>query len=186
MKESTGHDIAAALGPLLRRSTRASLYAHLTDGLGEALDELTYPVLSGLARTGPCSAADLGREIDLDRTTVTRRADRLERAGLLRRAPDPADRRATLLTLTADGHAAVTATRRRLATAIDDALTTWPPAEARTFARLLRRFTDRGPFADQDPFTDRGPTTRRGPSAPGENRPVPPRSGSPQGRTGVG
>ncbi|MEU9045976.1 MULTISPECIES: MarR family transcriptional regulator [unclassified Kitasatospora] len=147
MKHETGHDIADALGLLLRRSTRARLYTRLTEGLGEAVDDLTYPVLSGLARTGPYSAADLGREIGLDRTTVTRRADRLEQAGLLQRRPDPADGRATLLALTDDGHAVIAATRQRLAAGIEDSLATWPQADARDFARLLRRFVDEGPFA---------------------------------------
>ncbi|MFC9327083.1 MarR family winged helix-turn-helix transcriptional regulator [Kitasatospora sp. NPDC057015] len=147
MTDSTGQDIGHALGLLLRRSTRAHLYARLTEGLGEAVDDLTYPVLSGLARTGPYSAADLGREIGLDRTTVTRRADRLQRAGLLERRPDPADGRATLLALTDDGHAVVAATRQRLADAVDDSLASWPQADARTFARLLRRFVEQGPFA---------------------------------------
>ncbi|WP_190213152.1 MarR family winged helix-turn-helix transcriptional regulator [Kitasatospora indigofera] len=148
MTDSTGQDIAQALGLLLRRSTRARLYVRLTEGLGEAVDDLTYPVLSGLARAGPRSAADLGREIGLDRTTVTRRADRLEQAGLLERRPDPADGRATLLALTDDGHAVVAATRRRLTDAVDASLAGWPPADARNFARLLRRFVDEGPFAD--------------------------------------
>ncbi|WP_405008848.1 MarR family transcriptional regulator [Kitasatospora purpeofusca] len=119
--------------------------------VGEGVDDLTYPVLSGLARTGPLSAADLGREIGLDRTTVTRRADRLERTGLLERRPDPADGRATLLALTDDGHATVAVTRRRLAADIETSLAGWPPAGARTFARLLRRFLDEGPFGpDRD------------------------------------
>ncbi|MEV4557728.1 MarR family transcriptional regulator [Kitasatospora sp. NPDC049285] len=151
MKNSTGHDIADALGLLLRRSTRDRLYTHLTEGLGEAVDELTYPVLSGLARTGPCNAADLGREVDLDRTTVTRRADRLEQAGLLSREPDPADGRSTLLCLTDDGRTVIAATRRRLAAAIEDSLASWPAPEAQDFARHLRRFVDHGPFAaDRD------------------------------------
>ncbi|MGK4581871.1 MarR family winged helix-turn-helix transcriptional regulator [Kitasatospora sp. HPMI-4] len=147
MTNTTGYEIADSLGLLLRRTTRARLYAHLTEGLGEAVDELTYPVLSGLARTGACSAADLGREVGLDRSTVTRRADRLERAGLLRREPDPADGRATLLALTSEGHDLVAVTRRRLAARIEDSLTSWPQADARTFAHWLRRFVDEGPFA---------------------------------------
>ncbi|MFD7451122.1 MarR family winged helix-turn-helix transcriptional regulator [Kitasatospora sp. NPDC059827] len=146
MTNPTGHEIAEALGLLLRRSTRTGLHAQLTDGLGEAVDELTYPVLSGLARTGPCSAADLGREIGLDRTTVTRRADRLEEAGLLRREADPGDRRATLLVLTDRGQDAVRATRQRLAARIEDSLASWPADDARAFARLLRTFVDEGPF----------------------------------------
>jgi DNA-binding MarR family transcriptional regulator len=149
VSNTTGYDIADALGLLLRRSTRARLYAHLTEGLGEAVDELTYPVLSGLARTGPLSAADLGREVGLDRTTVTRRADRLESAGLVQRQQDPADGRATLLTLTRQGHDTVAATRHRLATTLEDSLASWPEADTRTFARWLRRFVDEGPFAPQ-------------------------------------
>jgi DNA-binding MarR family transcriptional regulator len=147
VKNSTGHDIADALGLLLRRSTRARLYTQLTEGLGEAVDDLTYPVLSGLARTGACSAADLGREIGLDRTTVTRRADRLEQAGLLQRQPDPADGRATLLALTEQGHNIVSVTRARLAAGIESSLATWPQADAQAFARQLRRFVNEGPFA---------------------------------------
>ncbi|MEU9128874.1 MarR family transcriptional regulator [Kitasatospora sp. NPDC048540] len=146
MTTTTGQDIADALGLLLRRSTRARLYAHLTEGLGEAVDELTYPILSGLARTGPCSAADLGREVGLDRTTVTRRADRLERAALLQRQPDPADGRATLLALTPEGLTTISATRQRLAASIEESLASWPQDEARTFALHLRRFVEQGPF----------------------------------------
>ncbi len=147
--ETTGQDIAEALGLLLRRSTRARLYTGLTEGLGEAVDDLTYPVLSGLARTGSASAADLGREIGLDRTTVTRRADRLERSGLLERRPDPADGRATLLALTDDGRDVIATTRRRLAAGIEASLAGWPPDDARAFARLLRRFVEEGPFAPE-------------------------------------
>ncbi|MFF9647326.1 MarR family winged helix-turn-helix transcriptional regulator [Kitasatospora aureofaciens] len=146
MTNPTGHEIAEALGLLLRRGTRAGLHAQLTEGLGEAVDELTYPVLSGLARTGPCSAADLGREVGLDRTTVTRRADRLEEAGLLRREADPGDRRATLLVLTDAGQGVVRTTRERLAARIEDSLASWPAADTRAFARLLRVFVDEGPF----------------------------------------
>ncbi|MFD0258481.1 MarR family winged helix-turn-helix transcriptional regulator [Kitasatospora indigofera] len=150
MTTTAGEDIAHTLGLLLRRSTRTRLHARLTEGLGKAVDDLTYPVLSGLARTGPCSAADLGREVGLDRTTVSRRAGRLARAGLLERRPDPDDGRAALLALTDDGHAVVAVTRQRLTDAVEDSLAGWPPAEARTFARLLHRFVGRGPFAAGD------------------------------------
>ncbi|MGW2253214.1 MarR family winged helix-turn-helix transcriptional regulator [Kitasatospora sp. NPDC001660] len=148
MPNDVGHQIADALGTLLRRDTRAQLYQRLTDDLGEAVDETTYPVLSGLARTGPRSAADLAGEIGLDRSGVTRRATRLEEAGLLRREPDPHDRRATLLALTATGRRAVETTRQRLATHIEACLASWPPGEAQTFARQLHRFVTTGPFAE--------------------------------------
>ncbi|MER8185978.1 MarR family transcriptional regulator [Kitasatospora sp. NPDC094015] len=144
MPNELGQEIAEALGVLLRRTARTQLYARLTEGLGEAVDEVTYPVLSGLARTGPCSAADLAEEIGLDRSGVTRRATRLETAGLLRREPDPSDRRATLLTLTEAGQQAIGTTRRRLAAHIEGTLAGWPADEAQAFARGFRRFVDGG------------------------------------------
>ncbi|MGW7616178.1 MarR family winged helix-turn-helix transcriptional regulator [Streptomyces antimycoticus] len=149
MPNDVGHEIADALGTLLRRSTREQIYRRLTEGLGEAVDEVTYPVLSGLARTGPRSAAGLADEIGLDRSGVTRRATRLEEAGLLRREPDPGDRRATLLALTDTGRQAIETTRQRLAAHIEDSLASWPPGEARTFARQLHHFVHYGPFTEE-------------------------------------
>ncbi|WP_327167310.1 MarR family winged helix-turn-helix transcriptional regulator [Streptomyces subrutilus] len=142
-----GDLIADALGILLRRGTRVDLHRALTAGMGEAVDELTYPVLSGLARSGPRSAADLAPEIGLDRSGVTRRASRLEEAGLVRRAPDPADRRATLLALTPDGERAVAELRARLSAHIETSLASWAPGEAAAFAHHLRRFVADGPFS---------------------------------------
>jgi DNA-binding MarR family transcriptional regulator len=114
----------------------------------KAVDELTYPILSGLARTGPpCSAADLAPDVGLNRSGVTRRASRLEAAGLVRREPDPADGRATLLTLTAEGESAVETLRRRLADHITAGLASWPGGEVAAFAVHLRSFVTDGPFA---------------------------------------
>ncbi|MFF9312404.1 MarR family winged helix-turn-helix transcriptional regulator [Streptomyces sp. NPDC014748] len=145
-ENQVGQEIADALGVLLRRTTRTRLHRKLTEGMGEALDELTYPVLSALARIGPCSAADLAPEVGLDRSGVTRRASRLEDAGLIRREPDPKDRRAQLLVLTEPGLRAVAELRARLADQIMTSLSGWPPGEAEAFARGLHRFTREGPF----------------------------------------
>ncbi len=141
-----GTDVAEALGLLLSRGTRARLYGRLTAGLDAALDEATYPVISGLARFGPCSAARLAEEIGLDRSVVSRHAARLTRAGLLERGDDPADRRAALLVLTASGQEAVLLMRQRLAGAFDEYFATWPGEEARHFAASFRRFAEHGPF----------------------------------------
>ncbi|MBV6699163.1 MarR family winged helix-turn-helix transcriptional regulator [Kitasatospora aureofaciens] len=141
-----GDTVADALATLLRRPARAALHRRLTEGLGEAVDEVTYPVLSALARTGARSAADLATEIGLDRSGVSRRATRLQAAGLLHRETDPRDQRATLLALTPAGEQTVAEMRRRLAAAIEEALAPWPAGEAEAFARGLQRFTEHGPF----------------------------------------
>jgi DNA-binding MarR family transcriptional regulator len=141
-----GGEVADALGRFLQRGTRARLYGRLTAGLDDALDEATYPVISGLARTGARSAAQLAADVGLDRSVVSRHATRLERAGLIERRPDPADQRATLLRLTDDGRRAVLEMRQRLSAVFDEYLAAWPPAEAALFAALLRRFAEEGPF----------------------------------------
>jgi DNA-binding MarR family transcriptional regulator len=130
--------IAAAFGPLLLRQTRAQLYGRMTQGVA-GVDEATYPVLSGLARSGSTTASRLAEQIGLDRTVTTRHATRLEQAGLIARTSDPADARATVLTLTLQGRRAVTTMRTRLQQNIDEALSDWSPEEAERFARDLRR-----------------------------------------------
>lgn len=147
VETEVGHEVAEVLGQLLKRSARTGLYSGLTEGLGEGVDEITYPVLSGLARTGPCSAADLAWEVGLDRSGVSRRAGRLEAVGLLRREPDPNDGRAVLLVLTDRGTETVNVLRERLVRRIDESLAAWPPDEARAFAAGLRRFVAEGPFS---------------------------------------
>ena len=141
-----GHEIAESLGLLIQRGTSAGLYAALVEDVADGLDENAYPVLSGLARTGPRNAADLAAVIGLDRSGVSRHASRLEAAGLIRREADPADRRSVLLVLTDDGAAAVAKMRGRFAERVAAALSTWPPGEAEAFARGLRRFAEEGPF----------------------------------------
>ena len=141
-----GQAVAEALGRLLSRDVRMNLYQQLTENLGEAVDAVTYPVLSGLARTGPVSAAELAAQIGLDRSGVTRRATRLEEAGLLRREPHSEDGRVTLLVLTDAGDATVQRMRERLAAAIETSMQSWPDGEAEAFAVSLRRFVDGGPF----------------------------------------
>ncbi|WP_433196133.1 MarR family winged helix-turn-helix transcriptional regulator [Nocardia sp. CA-107356] len=145
-QQGIGAQVAEAIAELLRRRTREGIYAELTEGLDPAVDTATYPVLSALARWGPRSAAALAVEIGLDRSVASRHATRLERAGLVRRAPDPTDARATLLSLTERGERAVEVMRHRLARRLDRHLAAWPEDQARAFAVALTRFVHEEPF----------------------------------------
>jgi DNA-binding MarR family transcriptional regulator len=137
-RRTAAADIASAFGPLLLRQTRAQLYGRMTRDIA-GVDEVTYPVLSGLARSGSTTASRLAEQIGLDRTVTTRHASRLEQAGLIARTPDPGDARATVLQLTPAGRTAVSAMRTRLEETIAEALSTWTPAEADRFAGDLGR-----------------------------------------------
>lgn len=73
---------------------------------------------------------------------MSRRLASLAARGLITREPDPADRRASLLTLTAAGSEAVERERARRVALITDALDGWEEHDRAELARLLSHLTD--------------------------------------------
>jgi DNA-binding MarR family transcriptional regulator len=72
------------------------------------LDRRSFHVLAKLRKVGPPyrrSAGDLASQMRLSSGAMTNRIDRMEQAGLIRRLPDPNDRRGTLVEPTPEGHA---------------------------------------------------------------------------------
>ena len=70
------------------------------------LDHAEYKLLGLLSREGEVyrsSPGKLARLMELSSGAMTNRLDRLEEAGLLRRLPDPEDRRGILVELTTEG-----------------------------------------------------------------------------------
>lgn len=70
---------------------------------------LTYPewhVLSPLRNGGPRTPGVLARYLELSTGAMTSRLDKLEGDGLIRRVPDPDDRRSVIVELTPAGRAA--------------------------------------------------------------------------------
>lgn len=105
-------DLAAMLAPLAR-----SLMALETPVLGRhGLTMWGYAVLSGLRGQEVRTQSALAESIGADKTRVIAVLDDLQDDGLINRQPDPADRRARLLSLTDRGarvHAAAQADIQR-------------------------------------------------------------------------
>ena len=79
---------------------------------GHGLEAWEFDVLSALRRSGPpfqLTPGALLRATLVTSGTMTNRIDRLAAAGLVRREPDPRDRRGVLVTLTDQGRAVVDA-----------------------------------------------------------------------------
>jgi DNA-binding MarR family transcriptional regulator len=102
-------------------------------------------VLSALRRTGApyrSSATELARWVLLSSGGMTNRLDRMEEAGLVRRRPDPSDRRGVLVELTPRGRqvidAAIDAHLALYEELLIGALT---EAEQRRFIKLMRKQT---------------------------------------------
>ena len=73
------------------------------------LDRRSFKMLSRLRSFGPPyqrSAGMLANDMQLSSGAMTNRLDRMEASGLIRRLPDPNDRRGTLVEPTDAGHAA--------------------------------------------------------------------------------
>lgn len=74
-----------------------------------ALDRRAFHLIGRLRSYGPPyrrSAGQLADDMRISSGAMTARLDRLEQAGLIRRLPDPDDRRGTLVEPTEAGHAA--------------------------------------------------------------------------------
>jgi MarR family transcriptional regulator, organic hydroperoxide resistance regulator len=91
---------AAASGPVSHAIARVALLHRLR--ARQLLRQIgLYPgqelMMMHLWDTGPQRQSDLATLFDTDSASMTRSVQRLERAGFVRRRPDPTDRRATLV-----------------------------------------------------------------------------------------
>ena len=108
---------------------------------GHGLEPWEFDVLSALRRQGPpyeLSPGALLRITLVTSGTMTNRIDRLEEAGLVRRHPDPQDKRGVLVRLTAQGSARVDAALAELLTSERALLHPIPAASRQALADLLR------------------------------------------------
>jgi DNA-binding MarR family transcriptional regulator len=71
--------------------------------IGINLTPTQWAALAKLAETGPCSQNQLGRRTAMDAVTIKGVIDRLTARGLTETAPDPADGRRLLVSLTRAG-----------------------------------------------------------------------------------
>jgi DNA-binding MarR family transcriptional regulator len=107
---------------------------------GETVDGGSFWLLKNLAASGPQRVTDLAVCAGLDASTVSRHVAQLHSAGLIERAPDPADGRAQRVKLSAAGlerFEAVLDTRRSL---LEKCLESWDPRDLAELDRLLTRF----------------------------------------------
>ena len=118
----------------LDRARRAAFAAH-------QLETWEFDVLSALRRQGPpyqLSPGALLRATLVTSGTMTNRIDRLASAGLVRRHPDPLDKRGVLVTLTASGRSVADAALADLLQRERKLLTGLDSGQRRELAGLLR------------------------------------------------
>ncbi|MBX7267040.1 winged helix-turn-helix transcriptional regulator [Micromonospora sp. Llam7] len=98
-----------------------------------------YRLLAALDETGPTSQADLGRHSGIDRSDIVSTLNDLADRHLVRRDPDPDDRRRNVVNITPAGRRELTHLQQALDTAQDTLLAPLDPTERRELVRLLDR-----------------------------------------------
>ena len=133
---------------LLQSSSFAEVFSHFGLTFGE------YEVLAALVRSGPphqMSPTQLVGALVLSSGAMTNRIDRVEAAGLVRRLPDPEDRRGTLVALTDRGRRVVDEAVRAHLENEERLLSVLSASERRQLADLLRKLLLADQFAALDP-----------------------------------
>lgn len=110
------------LGALLARATRRLVAEERPLLAKRGLTMWAYIALSQLADGPAASQLELAEAIGYDKTRLIALLDELEGEGLVTREPDPSDRRARVIALTAAGRKRHAAARRAIAAMEDRVL----------------------------------------------------------------
>jgi DNA-binding MarR family transcriptional regulator len=105
---SSETDLATRLRLAITRTAR-----RLRQEAGEALSPSQGAALAVIERHGPLTPSELAARERIQRPTATRVLARLEEAGLVVRAADPADRRSSLVSVSPAGTALLEQLRTR-------------------------------------------------------------------------
>jgi DNA-binding MarR family transcriptional regulator len=101
-----------------------------------------YRLLATLEKFGPASQAALGRGSGIHLSDMVATINELAEGGLVERAPDPADRRRNIISLTAAGKRQLRRLEKRLAETQDELLAPLSPEERQRLTELLSRLLD--------------------------------------------
>jgi DNA-binding MarR family transcriptional regulator len=127
---SADQELATRLRLAIARSAR-----RLRQAAGTDLSPSLVSALATIERHGPLTPSELAARERVQRPTVTRVACRLEEAGLVTRAPDPADGRSALITVTPEGRALLDATRTAKDAFLSERLEALSPEDRATLGR---------------------------------------------------
>lgn len=142
--ESTTVDFGQALGTLLRNylGSAGAVVSDLPGG------PRGFQVMSIAAVSSCSNQARIAERLGLDRTVMTYLIDDLEKAGLVERQPDPADRRARRVLLTAKGEKSFRQATHRIEQVERAVLAGLSDEDADVFRELLMRVVAAGPVED--------------------------------------
>ena len=109
-------------------------------GIHDSLDRAEYLLLRALDESGPMRISALAAQLGLDPSTAGRQVAVLQAGGLVEREPDPADRRCTVVTPTAEGLERMRRVRAVRTEFVADLLDDWSDEDLRAFDAILGKY----------------------------------------------
>jgi DNA-binding MarR family transcriptional regulator len=142
---SANVEVAEFAGQLFFRLWRASHTRIATALESVGLTPARFGLLNVLGAREGAIQQELGSAMGVDPSTMVALIDELERAGLAKRRPHPADRRAREVSITPKGRRVLERARAMAAQVEDEVLRGLTAAERRELLTLLRRALDSAP-----------------------------------------
>ena len=133
---------AARLRLAIARTAR-----RLRQSAGSELGASSVAALATIEREGPLTPSELADAEAIKRPTATKIVSRLEAAELVERAPDPADGRCSLISVTPSGKALLSGMRSRKDAYLAERLENLPDRDVATLRRaaaILERMLEEG------------------------------------------
>jgi DNA-binding MarR family transcriptional regulator len=131
--------IEGALAVIIAWATRRDIYEETMRRARCNLPRGHAGLLSRLNSCGPLRVGELAVLLGVDNSTITPQAQRLERMGLIVREPDPEDRRAAVLHITASGRRTLKRLQSSWRDLLNEKLQSWPEGDRAAAAEALAR-----------------------------------------------
>lgn len=127
--------LEAEFGELINRMRR--ILTENADRVSPGMLPGAYKVFTTIARRGSVSQSTLADVLIVDKGQLSRTVRELEQLGLIQRAPDPEDGRASILSPTEHGLERLAAARAPQEDSLVTALEGWPIDEIHSLTQLL-------------------------------------------------
>ena len=128
------------VGVLIRRVKR--VIGERARAVHESLQPASYLMLGYVSEHGPLRASAMAEIFDIDKGAISRQVQHLIDLGLIERTPDPADGRATLLSITDEAVRRMQDVAEHRRTWLDEQLGDWSDTQLSGFARELGRYNE--------------------------------------------
>ncbi len=147
--------VEAGVRTISRSLTQVRAHEHILKLAGVRVDRAGAALLIKLDRYdgGSPRVTELAERIGVDTPSVTRKVQQLESDGLVRRDPDPDDRRASRISLTRRGRDVVARVRRAHREILTRVFDDWDRGELSAFSDMIGRFAE-GLEREMEPHGD--------------------------------